>query len=191
MRQKDDQKTDLFFTSTLALVSQVGLVGLTIPLIAKRSGVATGTLYIYFKNKEDLILALYKDIKKRFASTIFIGYNPEMSVEEGLRTIWENTVRYSVSHYSEEVFLQQFNISPYSKGPEVLTFAGDQMQPLQELIARGQQLSLLKPDKHLIRQLFIGFIQQIGSDIHQSPSLLTRTWLDTSFRFFWDAIKAT
>ena len=191
MRQKDDQKTDLFFTSTLALVSQVGLVGLTIPLIAKRSGVATGTLYIYFKNKEDLILALYKDIKKRFASTIFIGYSPGMSVEEGLRTIWENTVRYSVSHYSEEVFLQQFNISPYSKGPEVLTFAGDQMQPLQELIARGQQLSLLKPDKHLIRQLFIGFIQQIGSDIHQSPSLLTRTWLDTSFRFFWDAIKAT
>ena len=191
MRQKDDQKTDLFFTSTLALVSQVGLVGLTIPLIAKRSGVATGTLYIYFKNKEDLILALYKDIKKRFASTIFIGYSPGMSVEEGLRTIWENTVRYSVSHYSEEVFLQQFNISPYSKGPEVLTFAGDQMQPLQELIARGQQLSLLKPDKHLIRQLFIGFIQQIGSDIHQSPGLLTRTWLDTSFRFFWDAIKAT
>ena len=191
MRQKDDQKTDLFFTSTLALVSQVGLVGLTIPLIAKRSGVATGTLYIYFKNKEDLILALYKDIKKRFASTIFIGYSPGMSVEEGLRTIWENTVRYSVSHYSEEVFLQQFNISPYSKGPEVLTFAGDQMQPLQELIARGQQLSLLKPDKHLIRQLFIGFIQQIGSDIHQSPGLLTRTWLDTSFRFFWDAIKTT
>ena len=191
MRQKDDQKTDLFFTSTLALVSQVGLVGLTIPLIAKRSGVATGTLYIYFKNKEDLILALYKDIKKRFASTIFIGYSPGMSVEEGLRTIWENTVRYSVSHYSEEVFLQQFNISPYGKGPEVLTFVGDQMQPLVELIARGQQLSLLKPDKHLIRQLFIGFIQQIGSDIHQSPGLLTRTWLDTSFRFFWDAIKAT
>ena len=191
MRHKDDQKTDLFFTSTLALVSQVGLVGLTIPLIAKRSGVATGTLYIYFKNKEDLILALYKDIKKRFASTIFIGYSPGMSVEEGLRTIWENTVRYSVSHYSEEVFLQQFNISPYSKGPEVLTFAGDQMQPLQELIARGQQLSLLKPDKHLIRQLFIGFIQQIGSDIHQSRGQLTKTWLDTSFRFFWDAIKAT
>ena len=181
----------MFFTSTLALVSQVGLVGLTIPLIAKQCGVATGTLYIYFKNKEDLILALYKDIKKRFGSTIFIGYSPGMPVEEGLRTIWENSVRYNVSHYSEHVFLQQFNLSPYSKGPEALAFAGNQMQPLLELITRGQQLSLLKPDKHLIIQLFIGFVQQIGSDIHQSRGQLTKTWLDTSFRFFWDAIKAT
>src|SRR5438445_7730743 len=55
MRLKDEQKIDLVFTSTLTLVGQVGLVGLTMPLIAKQSGVAIGTLYIYFKNKDDLI----------------------------------------------------------------------------------------------------------------------------------------
>ena len=72
MRLKDEQKIDLFLASTLKLVGQVGLVGLTMPLIAKQSGVAIGTLYIYFKNKDDLIHALYKEVKKRFGATIFI-----------------------------------------------------------------------------------------------------------------------
>lgn len=51
MRLKDEQKIDLFLASTLTLVGQVGLVGLTMPLIAKQSGVATGTLYIYLRTR--------------------------------------------------------------------------------------------------------------------------------------------
>jgi len=169
MRLKDDQKIDLLFASTLTLVNQVGLVGLTMPLIAKRAGVATGTLYIYFKNKEDLILTLYKEIKKRFGSTVFIGYSPDLPVEEGFRVVWENSLRYSVSHYPEQVFLQQFHNSPYSTKDEARAFAAPVMAPLAQLLQRGQQQGLLKPDKDLlIPKLLISFIQQIAAGLHRS-----------------------
>jgi AcrR family transcriptional regulator len=190
MRLKDEQKIDLFFASTLTLVARIGLVGLTIPLIAKQSGVATGTLYIYFKNKEDLIHALYKEIKKRFSTIIFIGYSPDLPVEEGFRVIWENSLRHAVSHYSEQVFLQQFHTSPYSRQDEALAFAQPLMDPLAQLLARGQTQSLLKPDKDfLIPTLLFGFVQQIAATIHQTPARLTKTFFDNSFRFFWDAIR--
>ena len=66
MRLKDEQKIDLFFASTLILVGQVGLVGLTMPLIAKQSGVAIGTLYIYFKNKDDLLVSIFNTTMAEF-----------------------------------------------------------------------------------------------------------------------------
>ena len=190
MRLKDEQKIDLFLASTLTLVGQVGLVGLTMPHIAKQSGVATGTLYIYFKNKDDLIFALYKEVKKRFGATIFIGYSPELPVEEGLRVIWENSLRYAVSNFSEQVFLQQFIASPYKREDQAMAIARPVMAPLAQLLERGQKQRLLKKDnEHLFPSLFFGFVQQIAAHIHHTPARLTKTFMNTSFRFLWDAVR--
>ena len=53
MRVRDEQKIELVHAATLNLVARIGLAGLTISMIAKEAGVAAGTIYIYFKNKED------------------------------------------------------------------------------------------------------------------------------------------
>ena len=190
MRLKDEQKIDLFLASTLRLVGEVGLVGLTMPLIAKRSGVAIGTLYIYFKNKDDLIHALYKQVKKRFGGTIFIGFSPELSVEEGFRVIWENSLRYTVSNFSEQLFLQQFIASPYKREDQAVAVARPVMAPLAQLLERGQREGLLKQDTEvLIPSLLFGFVQQIATNIHHTPARLTKAFMNTSFRLFWDAIR--
>ena len=190
MRLKDEQKIDHFFASTLTLVGQVGLVGLTMPLIAKQSGVAIGTLYIYFKNKDDLIHALYKEVKKRFGATIFIGFSPELPVEEGFRVIWENSLRYTVSNFSEQVFLQQFIASPYKREDQAMAVARPVMAPLAQLLERGQRQGLLKTDTELLMpSLLFGFVTQIAAHIHDKPQRLTKAFMDTSFRFFWDAIR--
>ena len=191
MRLKDEQKTDLFFRSTLTLVGKVGLVGLTMPLIAKQSGVAIGTLYIYFKNKDDLIHALYKEVKKRFGATIFIGFSPAFSVEEGFRVIWENSLRYAVSNFSEQVFLQQFIASPYKREDQAMAVARPVMAPLAQLLERGQRQGVLKQDPEvLVPSLLFGFVQQIAAHIHHTPERLTKTFMDASFGFLWGAIRA-
>lgn len=191
MRLKDDQKIDLFLASTLTLVGQVGLVGLTMPLIAKKSGVAIGTLYIYFKNKDDLVHALYKQIKKRFGRTIFIGFTPHLPVEEGFRVIWENSLRYTVSNFPEQLFLQQFIASPYKREDQAMAVARPVMAPLAELLQRGQKEGVLKPDPEcLLPSLLFGFVQQIAAQIHDNPARLTKAFMDNSFRFFWDAIRS-
>ena len=190
MRPRDELKIDVFFRSTLDLVAQVGLAGLTMPLIAKRSGVAAGTIYLYFEGKEDLILMLYSDIKSRFGQSIFIDYDPKMPVEKGFRIIWENALRYATEFYAEQVFLQQFNNSPYRKAQETSAYAEELMRPLIELIARGQREGTLKADKdQLISQLFFGFLQQIAAGLQESKMRLTKKYIDKTFRFFWDAVR--
>ena len=137
MRLKDEQKIDLFLTSTLTLVGQIGLVGLTMPLIAKQSGVATGTLYIYFKNKDDLIFALYKEIKKRFGATIFIGFTPQLPVDEGFRVIWENSVRYAVSNFPDEIPATIYCLSLQTRGAGHAVIAAFVMAKISLLLQRG------------------------------------------------------
>jgi AcrR family transcriptional regulator len=191
MRRKDETKIDLFYDSTLQLVAQVGLAGLTMPLIAKRSGVATGTIYLYFESKEDLILALHSEISSRFGYTIFLGYDSEKPVEKGFRIVWGNALRYMTENFAEQVFLQQFENSPYRKSLESSAYTDSLMQPLSALIARGQREAVLKADQpRLIQQLFFGFLQQIAADLHRSPGRLTKKYIDTAFRFFWDAVCA-
>jgi AcrR family transcriptional regulator len=190
MRPKDELKIDLFFQSTLDLVAQVGLAGLTMPMIAKRSGVGAGTIYLYFEGKEDLILTLFNDIKDRFGNAIFDGYDPKMATEKGFGIIWGNALRYATEHYAEQIFLQQFNNSPYRKARETAEYAENLMQPLIELIARGQREGTLKADKdQLIPQLFFGFLMQIAVGLHESQNRLTKKFIDKTFRFFWDAVS--
>jgi AcrR family transcriptional regulator len=190
MRVKDEQKMDLFYTSTLTLVAQVGLVGLTIPLIAKQAKVATGTLYIYFKNKEELILSLFKRIKKSFQAKMFVDYDAGAPVKDSLRKMWENSLTYAVANYEEQIFLQQFNISPYRKEKETAAFTYQAMKPMLETLARGQRQGLIKEDKeNLILPLLFGFINQLASVIHENPAMLKKKIIDKTFRYFWDAIS--
>ncbi len=63
MRIKDLNKIDFIFKASLNLIFKDGIAGLTMAKIAQKAGIATGTLYIYFKNKEELVNELYKSVK--------------------------------------------------------------------------------------------------------------------------------
>ncbi|MES1163645.1 MAG: helix-turn-helix domain-containing protein, partial [Rhizobacter sp.] len=63
VKPKDDEKLRSIATATFALVEQTGLSGLTMAAIAREAGLATGTLYVYFKSKEELLVALYEQAK--------------------------------------------------------------------------------------------------------------------------------
>jgi AcrR family transcriptional regulator len=190
MRLRDKQKIDLIHAATLALIARTGLAGLTIPMIAKEAGVAAGTIYIYFKNKEDLILEVYKEVKKRFRSKVFADYSPEKPIKESLRKMWDNLLAWSVANYQEQVFLQQFNVSPYTREKEALSFTKQVLTPLLELIHAGQKQDLIKNDpESLILQLLFGFANQLAPPIHENPAMLTKDFAATTFGYFWDAVR--
>ncbi len=58
-RSKDETKVIAIFDATLSVVMKTGFNGLKMADVAKKAGLATGTVYLYFKNKEALINALY------------------------------------------------------------------------------------------------------------------------------------
>ena len=58
-------KRNLILDTTLSLLSENGFHGTPISLIAEKANIGAGTIYRYFKNKEELINELFIEIKRR------------------------------------------------------------------------------------------------------------------------------
>lgn len=73
-----------------ALLAERGLYGLSMKLLADTAGVAAGTIYRYFENKDSLINELYLYITQEGAQTFFKGWSDEQTPEQKYNRLWRN-----------------------------------------------------------------------------------------------------
>jgi len=64
-----EKKRHILESARLLLVSR-GLQGLTLDDVAKKAGVAKGTLFLHYKNKEELLSAAYLDLSDSLESAL-------------------------------------------------------------------------------------------------------------------------
>jgi len=74
--------------------------GLSAPtsLISKTAGVAEGSLFTYFKTKDELINALYREIRLDFAAAVMNGFPRKASVRDRLKHVWTRYVAWNVEN---------------------------------------------------------------------------------------------
>lgn len=65
MRRKDETLHDSLFEVAREIVSKQGPDALTIRALAEQAGVASGTIYNYYRNKDDILLAITEDYWRR------------------------------------------------------------------------------------------------------------------------------
>ena len=62
-----------------ALFQEVGYEGFSVALLASKAGVVKGTLYLYFKTREEVFLALYDQSLNRMSEAFIAQLAPGMS----------------------------------------------------------------------------------------------------------------
>ena len=62
-----------------ALFQEVGYEGFSVALLASKAGVVKGTLYLYFKTREEVFLALYDQSLNRMSEAFIAQLTPGMS----------------------------------------------------------------------------------------------------------------
>jgi len=65
-RKAGDNKRERILDAAVVELARQGYYQTTIAKIAARAGVADGTIYLYFKNKEELLLRLFERAMERF-----------------------------------------------------------------------------------------------------------------------------
>jgi TetR/AcrR family transcriptional regulator, multidrug resistance operon repressor len=113
MRKRDDNKEHSIREKALTMFVKDGFDGFSMQKLAKAAGISPATIYIYFKDKEDLILQLSAEQIKKMADITLDGFKPSMSFSEGLRIQWMNRARYCMEHPNEMQFLEQIRNSPF------------------------------------------------------------------------------
>lgn len=72
------------------LLAERGLYGLSMKVLADNAGIAAGTIYRYFDNKEMLMIELHQHIRTEAAQTIFFGWSESQSPQQKYNQLWRN-----------------------------------------------------------------------------------------------------
>lgn len=90
MHQSETDMIERIFTATNDLMATVGLPNLSIHKIAKEAKISPGTIYLYFKNKDELLEQFARYIFKSFEETLEKDYDESQSFFQRYRKMWWN-----------------------------------------------------------------------------------------------------
>jgi len=114
-RPKSADKRNAIFDAATRLFAERGLTAAPTSEISKRAGVAEGTLFTYFKTKDDLINALYREIKLELADAMMSDFPQKKKVRTRLQHVWDRYVNWGIANPEQRKVLAQLTVS------EVLT----------------------------------------------------------------------
>ena len=189
MRIKDDKKAEALFEATVKLVNEIGFAASSVSKIAKEAKVSPATLYVYHKNKEDLLVSTYVAIKIKLSRAMLKNFDDTLPIRDILKSVWFNMFSYISEHVAYYKFAEQFSNSPYSllvDKQEIEQF----FKPVVRVIQRGIEQKIIKNVNQDILAVFIFY----PITILANPSLCqnfqaTEENIETAFNLAWDAIK--
>lgn len=190
MKSRQLDKQQALLNAALDLFTEHGFHGTPTSKIAEAASVAAGTLFHYFKTKEDLINQLYLGIKRDMTSTLAAAVEEEQTIRGKVRKMWLNYVAWSLHHPKKLQFFMQFGCSPYISN--VTRDEGlQEMAFLSTLLEEGKRQDVLKPiPTELLFDIATGFAQVLALHFLNHPDKFAdETYREQAFTAYWDCIK--
>lgn len=144
--------------TTLRIINEKELQATSMSLIAKESGVSTGSIYHYFSSKEDIINELFKGIVLFNGEAVMKGVHELDSVQEKFQRAWINYFRLSLEYPLGFQFIEQYSFSPYIyQSSKDESYKGGWCGPMTKIYAEAvQQQLFIELEPRLMVQMHIG-----------------------------------
>lgn len=130
--------------AALKLFVDYGFHGTPTSKIAAEAGVANGTLFHYYRTKEDLVTDLYNDIKDELNRFITSKVSCDATLETKLKIMFINTLYWALENKEKFYYIHQFYLSPHFEKISKETIH-KQSTCHMSLIEQGIKAKLLKP----------------------------------------------
>jgi len=172
---KKAEKYERILDAAVKVFAKKGFYQSRVSDIAREAGVADGTIYLYFKNKDDILISIFEE-KMRNAISIF---QQELSQEENALSKLKRFVRVHLSLFKEnpelaavlQVELRQSSrfMKEYKKVElkRFLDFIGD-------IVKQGQEEGVFREDLpvSLVKRFIFGALDEVIS-----------TWVSSGGKF--------
>lgn len=143
MRTRDENKYNAIVKESLRLTHEYGFSGISISKIAKRADVSPATIYIYFENKEDLLVKIYCDIQKKMGVQILRKITMNLSLEEQFRCLWKSSINFYLDNPEFINYREQFEQTGMMKLIDPKEF--QVREYITEFIQKGKERGIFKP----------------------------------------------
>ncbi|GAA4278468.1 TetR/AcrR family transcriptional regulator [Aquimarina mytili] len=186
---KDQNKINAIHKATIELVTKTGFSGLKMAEVAKKSKIATGTLYVYYSSKEELINDVYVITKKEISEAII---NPDYLKDTFYKTfkaMWHGYFAYCLKHPEKMLFVEQFIYSGYISETNIAK-ADAYFEPLDQFLIDGQKQGFIKDvDVEIMKAQLQGAIHEIIKMIVKGHIELKNNGINTCFEMAWNSIR--
>ena len=112
--EKGDKRAAII-EAALELVAGHGFHGAPMAMIASQAGVAAGTIYRYFENKDVLIHELYRELEGRIYPVLSEGYQAKESLRDRFLHLATRLLGYFIANPIHFRYIEQFHNSPYGE----------------------------------------------------------------------------
>jgi len=189
MRVKDEQKVFKIYKATLKLIHEIGIAGITMQKISKEAGMAIGTVYIYFKNKNKLINQLYVHLYEKSKKSFYEGIDFEGDFKNNLKQVWKNYLLNRLDNHEESIFLEQYYRSPFITKEEKKLYE-DLKQPFYQLLDYGKSQGVVQDvENEMLLCVLLGFLRELSSEHVEKKFSLNDERIERAFKISWNSLK--
>jgi AcrR family transcriptional regulator len=186
-RAKSPAKRQAILDAAAQEIAEFGL-GASTARIAARAGVATGSLFTYFANKEVLLNELYLELKSEVYHKVNVEFPQKASLRQRVWHVWVNYLDWAIDSPERRKVSIQLNVS------DVLT----PETRAQSIAARGAiDASLSELDERAVAHgLPVGFasaamasMQEVTRDFIAKQPRNRRALIEQAFEVYWRAFR--
>jgi len=187
-RPKSEDKRNAILDAATRLFAERGLTAAPTSEISKQAGVAEGTLFTYFKTKDDLINALYREIKLELADAMMSDFPRKKNVGTRLRHVWGRYVNWGIANPKQRKVLAQLQVSEVLS-KESRDAGSAPFIEFQVMIRDAIEQRVFRNDVpvELISKSLAALVEATIDLTVSNPSK-AKTYRDSGFQMFWTGI---
>lgn len=155
-------KQEEIMRAALSLFAERGFDATTVPQIAERAGVGTGTIYRYFANKEALFNALFQDCVRRLSRRLAgCCQSVGQSIREQFRQSFHLMVEYAEEDADALLFIESHSNAHYLDEESRRLFQ-EMLDMVRSILEQGKEQGLIRRfDSNALIGIVYGSVVQL------------------------------
>ena len=173
--KKDKPKYKQIIDAAIIVIAENGYHQSQVSKIAKQAGVADGTIYLYFKNKEDILISVFEEKMEVFADNLKEILKEDISASEKLYKMIENHFKVlSEDHHLATVTQLELRQSNLALRIRINAILKNYLVLLDSILKEGIENKEFEysVDIRLARQMVFGTIDET-----------TTTWVMNEYKY--------
>ena len=186
-RLRSPEKRSAILQAAVHEIAEAGL-GAPTAKIAKRAGIAAGTLFTYFPNKEELLNELYLELKLEVYTRVNANFPRNGSLERRARHIWSSVLHWAIEFPDKRKVSAQLNLSDLITSETRMRAAAERNTidaTLGELATRGA-LRGLPPE---FAAATMAAMQEATMEFVAKQPKHREQLIERAFQVFWRALR--
>lgn len=188
-RSKDPAKLDMIHQATTRLVVKTGFTGLKMAEVAAEAGLATGTVYIYYKNKSVLINEVFIRTRKEVADVLQDPGLQRETFYETFEATWLAYFHFCYGQPDKMLFVEQFRYSGMIRDKNLEESEG-YFESYDKFLKMGQKQGFLRRmDLGIMKAQIRGACHEIVKRLHKDQIQPSEMLLDLCFDMAWSSVR--